>query len=90
MEVTLRENFGDSENEGHYVLQVTDDSDNVTTIRLLDITATTGMTFVKWKPSTRKRDKDKRVIGVYFRVSVMGHELDQWRYYDLDLGQDVT
>lgn len=89
MHVVLQENFKDSEDEGHYVLQVTDDSE-IITIPLLDMSATTGMTMVKWKASTRKRDKDKRVIGVYFLISIMGHELDQWRYYDLDLAQDVT
>ncbi|GEM_PF-3108590 len=77
--------------ESHYILRVTDDnSDSITEIPLITDTPTSGMLMQKWKLSTRKRDKGKRVIGVYFLVSIMGHELDQWRYYDLDLGIDVT
>ncbi|MEQ8677285.1 MAG: hypothetical protein RLP44_02300 [Aggregatilineales bacterium] len=91
MQVTLLEIFTDSENEGYYVLRVADDnSDIISDIPLLDMSPTTGLTVAKWKTSTRKRDQGKRVIGVYFWISIMGHELDQWRYYDLDLGKDVS
>ncbi len=70
----------------YYVLVVKDDDNNV----LMEDSATTGMSLEKWKHSTRKRDKGKNVIGLYYWISAMGHELDQWRYYDLDLGKDVT
>lgn len=75
----------------YYALRVLDEDKNVVAeIPLMEDSATSGMSLEKWKHSTRKRDKGKNVIGVYFWISAMGHELDQWRYYDLDLGKDVT
>jgi len=75
----------------YYALRVLDDDKNIIIeVPLMGDTATTGMSIEKWKHSTRKRDKGKNVIGVYYWISAMGHELDQWRYYDLDLGEDVT
>jgi len=79
------------EEAGHY-LQVTDDTGAlVNSIYIGNFNSpTSGIQYREWKHSTRKKDKGKRVIGVYFWVSAMGHELDQWRYYDLDASKDVT
>lgn len=77
--------------ERYYCLCVIDDNRHlIAQIPVLESTSSTGMTIQKWKHSTRKRDKGKNVIAVYYYISAMGHELDQWRYYDIDLEEDVT
>ena len=92
MQVTLTKMpLSEDPSKRFYVLRVVDtEADKISEIPIFEDTPTSGLTLEKWKHSTRKRDKDKNVIGVYFWVSIMGHELDQWRYYDLDTKTDVT
>lgn len=88
----VKEPNPDKENFFNYYLKVFDD-DNVLIKKIFvaDMDRqTSGMNYVKWKYSTRKRDAGKNVIGAFFYISAMGHELDQWRYFDLDSGEDVT
>ncbi|MEO0563247.1 MAG: hypothetical protein AAF125_14155 [Chloroflexota bacterium] len=76
---------------GGYILEIKDDNREMICEIEIDVsTKTGGMTVQKWKHSTRKKDEGKRVIGIYYYISMMGHELDQWRYYDLDKAKDVT
>lgn len=81
----------DNPDKRYYCLCVVDDDRRmIAQIPLVSSMGTTGMNIQKWKYSKRKRDKDRNVIAVYYWISSMGHELDQWRYYDLDLEEDVT
>lgn len=46
-----------------------------------------GVGLEKWYLQKRG---ERKILSAYLWISAMGHDLDQWRHYDFETGQDVT
>lgn len=45
-----------------------------------------GMTLRDWQVTERQ---GRRALALYLEVSIMGHDLDQWVYHDLETGEKL-
>jgi hypothetical protein len=45
-----------------------------------------GIGLKRWKVTEKGA---LRVLSAFLEISILGHELDQWRHYDLATGNDL-
>ena len=71
-----------------YKLKVIEDDDTEREIFVADLSKMGGgISLERWKVKTKN---GRRVLSVYLEVSIMGHDLDQWKHYDLDTDEELS